>query len=447
MPSQTELKDQAPQEYDLGVLFVHGIGDQQQNSTLARFGGSLQRWLGRWLVPDGAPGADRIAPEPTVEVTAVQRRTADGDTPAHATLLVGRPGQPAAARQRWLLAEGWWAAEASPPTFRAFVRWVLPILPWVAAEYAVAAARRREGERVDPSPTVRTRPQSWLERQLERLSLAGAVWLLSPVLALLAMLGCSALALAQRLPVIGKRVNALAANLVKGVGDAYLFAYDGLARAAMLQRIRRNLDWLDDGERRCRRLAIVAHSQGAALCHDLLRSGALRRDDPVDLFVTVGSGVQRLNTLRELHYDAKLRSLGWKSIAGLVALVAGLFLLLSGLGLPGLAGVGARLGGLAILAGCLIAGPTESPWRPFGQALGHLGAAIVLAAGLATGGGRGGAWWPAPWPCGWVSGCTSGPPGTSSSRSSRSRGWPCRTGRCGAGSTSTRPPTRSRTGR
>src|SRR5215218_8967737 len=104
MPSQTELKDQAPQEYDLGVLFVHGIGDQQQNSTLARFGGSLQRWLGRWLVPDGAPGADRIAPEPTVEVTAVQRRTADGDTPAHATLLVGRPGQPAAARQRWLLA-------------------------------------------------------------------------------------------------------------------------------------------------------------------------------------------------------------------------------------------------------------------------------------------------------------------------------------------------------
>jgi hypothetical protein len=384
MPGETGLQDQAPEQYDLGVLFVHGIGDQQQNSTLARFGGSLQRWLGRWLQPDGGPGADRIAPEATVEVTAVRRRTGDGDTPAHASLLVGRPGEPAAARQRWLLAEGWWAAEVSPPTFKAFVRWVLPILPWVAAEYAVAAARRREGERVDPSPTVRTRPQSWFEQQLERLSLAGLVWLLSPVLALLAMLGCSALAVAQRVPVIGKRVSALATNLVKGVGDAYLFAYDGLARAAMLQRIRHNLDWLDDGRRHCRKLVIVAHSQGAALCHDLLRSGALRRDVPVDLFVTVGSGVQRLNTLRELHYDAKLRSLGWKSIAGLVALVAGLLLLLSGLGLPGLAGVGARVGGLAILAGCLIAGPTESRWRPFGEGLGHLGAAIVLAAGLAT---------------------------------------------------------------
>jgi hypothetical protein len=106
MPSGTQVQDQAPEQYDLGVLFVHGIGDQQQNSTLARFGGSLQRWLGRWLEPDGAPGADRIAPEPTVEVTAVQRRSGDGDTPAHASLLVGRPGEPAVARQRWLLAEG-----------------------------------------------------------------------------------------------------------------------------------------------------------------------------------------------------------------------------------------------------------------------------------------------------------------------------------------------------
>jgi hypothetical protein len=398
MSSVAQQQEQVQEQYDLGVLFVHGIGDQQQNSTLARFGGSLQRWLRRWLDPDGvpggagapadpgAPGVGRIATEPMVEVTAVQRRTADGDTPAHASLLVRRPGKPPESRQRWLLAEGWWAAEVSPPTFKAFARWVLPILPWVAAEYAVAGARRREDERVDPSPTVRKQPPSKFEKTLEKPSLAGLVWLLSPVLALLALLGCSALALLQRVPVIGKRFNAVAANLVKGVGDAYLFAYDGLARAAMLQRIRRNLDWLNNGERRCRKVAIVAHSQGAALCHDLLRSGTLRPDDPVDLFVTVGSGVQRLNTLRELHHNAKLRSLGWKSIAGLLALVTGLVLLLSGLGLPGIAGVGARVGGLAILGGCLIAGPTESSWRRLGHALGYLGAAVLLAAGLLAGG-------------------------------------------------------------
>ena len=384
-----EIQQHGPQDYDLGVLFVHGIGDQQQNSTLARFGGSLQRWLRRFIDPDGEDGrpeADRIAHEPLVEVTEVQRRTAGGDTPAHASVLVGHPGRPGGP-QRWLLAEGWWAAEVSPPTFKAFSRWVLPILPWVAAEYAVAGARRRQGEeRGDPSPTVSNRQQNWFEEQVERLSLAGVLWLLSPVLAVLAMVGCSVLALVQRLPVIGKRVNAVTANLVKGVGDAYLFAYDGLARAAMLQRIRRNLDWLNNGERRCHKVAIVAHSQGAALCHDLLRSGALRQHDPVELFVTVGSGVQRLNTLRDLHYDAKLRSRGWKSIAGLVALVAGLVLLLGGLGLPGLAGVGARVGGLAILAGCLIAGPTESSWRRVGHALGNLGVVVLLAAGALAGG-------------------------------------------------------------
>jgi hypothetical protein len=204
------------------------------------------------------------------------------------------------------------------------------------------------------------------EKFLEGLSLAGLLWLLSPVLALLAMLGCAVLALVQRISVIGKRVNATTINLVKGVGDAYLFAFDGLARAAMLQRIRRNLDWLNSSGRQCKNVAIVAHSQGAALCHDLLRSGALRPGGKVDLFVTVGSGVRRLNVFRELHDNARLRSLGWKSIAGLIALVAGMVLLLAGLGLPGAAGIGARFGGLAILLGCLIAGPTPSAKRPYG---------------------------------------------------------------------------------
>jgi len=55
------------QHYDLGVLFVHGIGDQQQNSTLSRFGGSLQRWLRRWYGVDTtepAPAPSRSPPSP-----------------------------------------------------------------------------------------------------------------------------------------------------------------------------------------------------------------------------------------------------------------------------------------------------------------------------------------------------------------------------------------------
>lgn len=386
MSSDAQVQDASGWKNDLGVLFVHGIGEQRQNSTLARFGGSLQRWLGRSLDPAVEPEEpateDRIAAPPVVEVEAVERHTGNGDDPAHARLLVGRSGEPAASRQHWLLAEGWWAAEVSPPTFKAFVRWVLPMLPWLAAEYFVAAARRPQSQRGDPSPSVRTRPPNRLEKLIESLSLAGLLWLLSPVVAVLAMLTCLVLAVLQRVPVIGKRVNAATANLVAGVGDAYLFAFDGLARAAMVQRIRRNLDWLRADERRCRKVVIVAHSQGAALCHDLLRSGALRPEDPVDLLVTVGSGVRRLNGFRQLHHDARLRSLGWTSIAGLLALVTGIVLVLGGLGSAGSAGLWAWLGGLAIITGVLIAGPTWSSWQRYGRALAALGAVVLVGAGL-----------------------------------------------------------------
>jgi hypothetical protein len=382
MPTQ----DQPSWKNDLGVLFVHGIGEQRQNSTLARCGGSLERWLRRRFDsaagPEDQTAADRVAAPPAVEVEAVARHTGNGDVPAHASLLVGRPGEPAESRQRWLMAEGWWAAEVSPPTFKAFVRWVLPMLPWLAAEYVVAALRRSESHRVDHPPSEPTRPRNWFEHRIESLSLAGLLWLLSPVIAVLSMLACVVLAVLQRVPVIGKRVNAATANLVTGVGDAYLFAYDGLARAAMLQRIRRNLDWLRADERRCRRVAIVAHSQGAALCHDLLRSGALRPDDPVDLFITVGSGVRRLDAFRKLYYDAKLRSLGWVNIAGLLALVTGMALVLIGLGTSGDAGLWASVGGLAIVAGSLIASPAPTSRQWPGQALVALGATVLLGAGL-----------------------------------------------------------------
>jgi hypothetical protein len=95
--------------------------------------------------------------------------------------------------------------------------------------------------------------------------------------------------------------------------------------------------------------------------------------------------VRRLNVFRELHDDARLRSLGWTSIAGLVALVAGLMLLLGGLGLPGTAGIGARAGGLAIIAGCLVAQPGRSSWRP-ALLLAILGATTLLVTGLLVGG-------------------------------------------------------------
>ena len=140
------------------MLFVHGIGEQQQYSTLARFGGALQRWLRQW--EEGRRDEaqyGRVAPPPVVDVSAVDPHPDGPDgrkQPAHAEVAVG-------SRKKWLLAEAWWAPEVTPPKFRDFIRWVLPMFPWLAAEYAVAAGHRVY--RPDPSPSLHDRQPSWLE--------------------------------------------------------------------------------------------------------------------------------------------------------------------------------------------------------------------------------------------------------------------------------------------
>jgi len=378
-------------DFSLGVLFVHGIGEQQQYSTLSRFGGALQRWLRQW--EEGRqptqPKTDRIAPPTVVDVLAVEAHPADRTAPAHAEMTVG-PGE------KWLLAEAWWAPEVTPPKFRDFIRWVLPMFPWLAAEYAVAAGQRVY--RPDPSPSLHHRTPSVIERG----SLAGLVWLASPLIAVASMVVCLLLALLQRLPVVGKRVSALTVNLVKGVGDSYLFAHDALARTAMVQRIRHDLEWLRaEG---CARVAIVAHSQGAALCHDLLRDDN-RPHKQVDLLVTVGSGVQRLNGFRQLYRNATLRSIGWWSIGAMAALAAGIVLVAGALG-PAVPGLWAWSGIGLVVAGALLPGmynastapSTAKTTRPgdearhsrtavlWGTASACLGALALLIAGVVGGG-------------------------------------------------------------
>ena len=91
------------------MLFVHGIGEQRQYSTLARFGGALQRWLRQWKEPpDRDDEASRVAPPPVVEVAKVEAHPGGG-VPANARVAVSDD-------QEWLLAEAWWAPEVTPPS-------------------------------------------------------------------------------------------------------------------------------------------------------------------------------------------------------------------------------------------------------------------------------------------------------------------------------------------
>jgi hypothetical protein len=335
-------------------------------------------------------------------VQQAERQPTPSDVPAHATLVLAADG----GRQSWLLAETWWTSEVSPLRFRKVVRWVVPLLPSLTSEYTLAAMPKIDSE--DPPPALGiTRPR-WVERgnlsglvwlfALALPIMLGAVFVMSAVFAILltpaTLLAGLGVVLLERLPIIGRWIDSLTSRLARGVtGDYYLFSHDAFARAAMIDHIRRDVEWLR--ARKCKRVAIIAHSQGAILCHDMLRSATPKA--PVDLFITIGSGIHRIDNLRTLYRKGRLNH-AWLSFSALAMLSIGILLAVNETAGPGFIGTAARVGCLAIVMGALIpdiqvAGrDTPSSYEPFlilspmRASLMLLGGATLLAGGMLVGG-------------------------------------------------------------
>lgn len=110
-------------------------------------------------------------------------------------------------------------------------------------------------------------------------------------------------------------MHKLAANaqrlLAATVGDSYVFMHQSITRATICARVRRRLEWLST---RCNRIAVVAHSQGAAVTHRVLRD---RVTAPCDLLITFGSGLSKLT---EIERGALRHAQGW--MIGAIALAA-----------------------------------------------------------------------------------------------------------------------------
>lgn len=107
---------------ELGVLFVHGMGEQQRGDSLTEAGDALISWLERWC--ERAPHGSTLT-EGDIAVLESSLRTADNDALAapHLTLRLTLPslaGDPLAERQEtfhWVLAESWWSETFRPATF------------------------------------------------------------------------------------------------------------------------------------------------------------------------------------------------------------------------------------------------------------------------------------------------------------------------------------------
>lgn len=332
-------REQNLPKFELGVLFIHGIGQQVRGETLVRLAEALVRWLERWIGGEAAGPVTRLEGrraeiEPhlagySVEVVEA-RLTADGrgSEPATAVLEVHLPASsrsvpealdPGQAPSLWLLAESHWAEEFLPPSFLGLCRWGLYTVPWTIASHLGKQIRRYW--------------RSWWShwragrhaRGLAHFLHVLAILLVVPVAAGLGMVTILILLVLALLPIpwlrrwLGETQRLMAGTL----GDSLVLLENPVQRAAIVDRVVRDLRWLAG---KVKNVAVVAHSQGAAIAYQALATRVLADRDPSPecLFFTYGSGLSKLEELRWFRRQRPAWA-GWVAPVGLLLVVTALF--------------------------------------------------------------------------------------------------------------------------
>jgi hypothetical protein len=118
-----DVRRRPMKEFRLGVLFVHGIGAQPPRDTLVRWGDVLLKVIGR---------ATEEEPGRTIPIVG-QADAGDrsGDKPAEVAVEFRRNDRDG--REKWLLAEGWWADSFPAPNYSELVSWSFRAVPWAFA--------------------------------------------------------------------------------------------------------------------------------------------------------------------------------------------------------------------------------------------------------------------------------------------------------------------------
>jgi hypothetical protein len=306
------------QLHKYGVLFVHGVGEQKRGETLSSAANPMLAWLRSWL---GFSGVGKISQNHTLlDINAA------GD-PAHLEfeLNINNPHE----EHRWVFAESHWAESFIPPTSLALFVWVISVGPALLLHrihrllqskildlLGAGLPYRGTGKPLRPILQVVVFialivAVTWMGMRLPAYFInwpaaAGVLALLYAGLHM-AILGIGVvLLLALALSAIPiHRVSTIAkgvvATLTSYLGDGYLAVHDDVGLNAILSKIASDIHWLR--KRGCKRIAIVAHSQGACLVHRLLATKlAFSKTRQLDFLITYGSGEHTLEDLNRLTH-------------------------------------------------------------------------------------------------------------------------------------------------
>jgi hypothetical protein len=310
---------------EFGVLFVGGIGKEHPGSAISAFAAALYGWLFRWN--RGTSLSEK--PSPALQDAVLSPAAGDDGGPAHVTLEVPLQLRSGTRPGRWLLAESSWADVSALPRFVDLAHWIWKVSTCLLVLQFVIPMRRnwlQSGpDGPNPAPLYRR-----VGVVLCYLILMGLAAILSVLLSLVLF----AVAITALLPIprIDRAVRWVMVKLSAVLGDSYVLAHCPVAFAAMRSRVARDLGWLQD---RCNRVAVVGHSQGAAIAHQVLQE---RGDRPGNLraFITLGQGISKLHLLQEMDWDPNVRQAALRS-RWLVAIGLGMA------GFPALGWVASRL--------------------------------------------------------------------------------------------------------
>lgn len=295
---------QGSTQHDLGVLFVHGIGSPRYADTLLSCGEPFLATLTQWAEGAGEP-AWRISPR-----AAVLRPPASSeDDPAWSSVdFVDAEDRQI---KSWLLAESWWSTAFAPPSYGRLASWTSQIAPWAVAFWA----RRQFGSALT-SMTVgvvrdyeRLKAGQWgplarliavglsywrIIKLLVRVLLFLLALLLIPFLIAIVLL----LLLIGLLPIPQLRsfIRNVQSRLTNSIGDSFVLVSSPMQAAAIKTRVEQSLLWLTE---RAKRVVVVAHSQGAAIAHRVIRNLPVNKHPR--LFVSLGSGLKQLTEIEHVQ--------------------------------------------------------------------------------------------------------------------------------------------------
>jgi hypothetical protein len=267
---------------DIGVLLVHGIGDHQEGETLTSFGEPLVDWMREWLTGKRRTAKQGSAQEQSaIQIGEAQLRAlrTEAESPAYAAATLTAPATAggAATQESWLLCEAWWGSSVQPPNSLRLLLWMWSRAPLLIYWHFYIGLKRSDGDEPHPGNVFRL--------------------ILAFVLASITQLIVS-VALGLWLIPIGpwrRAVITAVRAMTLTLGDSYVLLEFDIQRGALIERVKRTLQWLAG---RVDQVVVVAHSQGGAIAHEALRYAGV---DNVKLFASVGSGFEKLQFLREVR--------------------------------------------------------------------------------------------------------------------------------------------------